>query len=53
MHADDTEQSIKQLSSYNYNTIVLPVNSNKVKQFVQKLNPRKTIGQDKIPQNGC
>ena len=29
-------------------TIFLPVNRDEVKQCLQKLNPRKTIGQDKI-----
>ena len=30
------------------NTIFSPVNSDEVKQCLQKLNPRKAIGQDKI-----
>ena len=29
--------------------IFLPVYSDKVKECLQKLNPRKAIGQDKIP----
>ena len=31
------------------NTIFSPVNRDEVKQYLQKLNPRKAIGQDKIP----
>ena len=31
------------------NTIFSPVNRDEVKQCLQKLNPRKAIGQDKIP----
>ena len=33
----------------NDNKIFLPVYSDKVKECLQKLNPRKAIGQDKIP----
>ena len=33
----------------NDNTIFSPVNSDEVKYFLQKLNPRKAIGYDKIP----
>ena len=33
----------------NDNTIFSSVNSDEVKQCLQKLNPRKAIGQDKIP----
>ena len=33
----------------NDNTIFSPVNGDEVKQCLQKLNPRKAIGQDKIP----
>ena len=33
----------------NDNTILSPVNSDKVKQCLQKLNPGKTIAQAKIP----
>ena len=33
----------------NDNTIFSPVNSDKGKQGLQKLNPRRAIGQDKIP----
>ena len=33
----------------NDNTIFSPVNRDEVKQYLQKLNPRKAIGQDKIP----
>ena len=39
------------------NTIFSPINSDEVKQCLQKVNPRKAIGQDKIPpaliKNGC
>ena len=34
--------------SSNDNTIFSPVNSDEVKQCLQKLNPRKAIGQDEI-----
>ena len=33
----------------NDNTTFLPVYSDKVKQCLRKLNPRKAIGQDKVP----
>ena len=41
--------TIKAKENINDNTNLSPTNSDKVKQYLQKLNPRKAIGQDKIP----
>ena len=44
-----TRSTITVKENSNDNTIFSPVNRDEVKQCLQKLNPRKAIGQDKIP----